>query len=229
MKVTIIHGSPRNGNTGTAERFFTDELVHCGDVEFTDVFPLKALPAFCIGCQRCLGGESCPHAQHVEPVLEAVLAADALVITSPHYGASTMPASLKNLFDHLDFLALAVSPREEMFGKRAFIITTGSGSKAAIGTIAGCLKNWGINCVHSFGMRMLTNAWDKMPKQKQARFENSLRRAARRFYAEKRGKPYLYTVFMYYLSRFILRRYVGSGSYPYNYWDERGWFQKRPF
>jgi multimeric flavodoxin WrbA len=208
-----------------------DELAKCGAIDFTEIFPLQALPEFCVGCQLCLGNpsEKCPHSKYVLPILETILEADALIFTSPHYGASAMPASLKNIFDHLDFLILTVAPREEMFQKRAFVITTGSGSKATLHPIVKCLKNMGINRVYSHGFRFFTEKWDRLSEAKQRKFEIILRRDARRFYHAKRRRPHLETVFMYHMSKFVLRRYMGKGTYPYEYWLERGWFKKRPF
>lgn len=231
MKICVINGSPRMGNTYRATQIFVDELVKCGGVEITEFFFPKALPEFCTGCQLCLGNprEKCPHTQYVTPILDAIIEADALIIGSPHHGASTMPAGLKNLFDHLDFLTLTVAPREEIFGKKAFIITTGTGSTSAINPIAKCLKFWGINRVFSLGLRMFTDKWDKMPVLKQRRFENALRRKAKRFYRVKRHWPYPGTIFMYHMAKMVLRKYVGKGAYPYEYWLERGWFGNRPF
>ncbi|MDR0858373.1 MAG: NAD(P)H-dependent oxidoreductase [Oscillospiraceae bacterium] len=231
MKITILHGSPRKGNTNFAVQIFKEELSKCGDIDFREFFFPRDLPEFCTGCTICMGGlpESCPHAQYVRPILSALLDSDALIIAAPHYGASAMPAGLKTFFDHLDFLTLTVTPRKEMFSKKAFIITTATGSKAAIASIKSCLKNWGINRAYSYGIRMLTNKWDKMSQAKQQKIESVLRRKARFFYNAKQGKPYISTIFMYHMSKFILRRYVGKDSYPYKYWTEQGWFFKRPF
>jgi multimeric flavodoxin WrbA len=231
MKIVAIYGSPRKGNTYKAAQVFMDELAKCGEIDLVEFFSLHALPEFCVGCQLCLGNshEKCPHTQYVSPVLSAMLEADAIMITSPHYGASTMPASLKNIFDHLDFLVLTVAPQEEMFRKKAFVLTTGSGSKSAVRPIVKCLRNWGINRVYARGFRMFTDSWEKMSKTKQCKFETALRRDARRFYSAKLGKPYVGTVFMYHMSKFILRRYIGKGTYPYEHWLAHGWFKTRPF
>ena len=141
-----------------------------------------------------------------------------------------MPGSMKSLFDHIDFLVLTVSPRAEMFEKKAYVITTGAGSTAAIKPIKSFLKHCGINRVYSLGFRMLTNAWDKMPETKQARYEKRLRRSAQMFFKAKKGRPYLSTLFFYYIVKFIImRRFVGEGNYPYEYWKEKGYFAKRPF
>lgn len=231
MRMTVFHGSPRKGNTYTATKIFMDALTDCGNVQFTEFFLPESMPDFCIGCQQCLGNphEKCPHARYVTPVLDAILASDALLFTSPHYGACSMSGCMKNLLDHLDFLTLGIAPRTEIFSKKAFILTTGAGSTTAAKPIKQFLINWGINRVHTRGLAMFTNQWDKMPLKKQSKFENTLRRSARKFYNAPKGHPYLSTVFMYHLFKFTIRNYVGKGNYPYEYWKEKGYFDKRPF
>lgn len=231
MDVVVFHGSPRKGNTYAATQIFLEGLAACGAVRATEFFLPKALPVFCTGCQRCLEGprENCPHAEYVTPILEAVMAADALVFATPHHGGCSMSGGMKSLLDHLDFLTLTVAPREAMFAKKAFILTTATGSAAAIGPVRKFLKHWGVNRVDAVGLRMFTNRWDAMPGKKQAAFERRLRRAAKRFYEAKRKRPYVSAVGMYYMSRMIIRRYVGPGGYPYEHWMQNGFFQRRPF
>jgi len=208
-----------------------DELSKCGNISFTEFFMPADLPQFCTGCTLCHSGsvEKCPNTGHVNPVLDAIICADALVFATPHYGACSMPGGMKNLFDHLDFLVLPVSPRKELFSKKAFIITTGSGSAAAIKPIKSVLKHWGINRVYSLGIRMHTNLWSKMPKSKQEKYETLLRRSAQKFYRTQKGRPYLSTILFYHISKFIVKKYIGPGNYPYEFWKENGYFDKRPF
>lgn len=231
MKAVVFHGSPRKGNTYTATKLFMEELSKCGEVSFTEFFLPKDVPEFCLGCQQCLGNprEKCPHSAYTDPIYEAIMEADMLIFATPHYGASSMTAGMKNLLDHLDFFTLTVAPRKEMFSKKAFIITTATGSAAAIKPIKSCLKNWGINRVSSVGIRMFIDKWNKMPEKKRQKQEKRLRKAARHFYRMKKKPPYLSTVFMYYINRFIIKRFVGEGAYPFEYWKEKGYFKKRPF
>jgi len=229
--ITVFHGSPRKGNTYLATNIFMEELLKRGNVSFTEFFLPEALPVFCKGCILCMNGsqEKCPNAQYVTPILDAIINADALIFATPHYGASSMPGAMKSLFDHIDFLVLPVSPREEIFNKKAFVISTGTGSTTAVKPIIKTLKHWGINRVYSLCIRMFTNKWDKMPEVKQARFEKSLRQSARKFYEAKKKRPYLSNIFFYHMSKFVLKRYVGVGNYPYELWKEKGYFNKRPF
>lgn len=154
---------------------------------------------------------------------------DALIVTTPHFGACSMTGSMKNLLDHLDFLTLTVSPQKEIFSKKAFVLSTGSGSISAIKPIKKYLKNWGINRVISLGIRMFTDKWNNMPVKKQQKEEKRLQQAAQRFYFMKKKRPYISTIFKYHMNKFILKRYVGKGNYPFEYWKENGYFDKRPF
>ena len=230
MDITVFHGSPRKGNTYRATKIFMDELAKLGCENITEFFLPKAMPEFCLGCQKCLGNHCshCPHADYVEPILASILKSDALIFATPHY-ACNMSGAMKNLLDHLDFLTMNVAPRIEIFRKRAFIITTGTGSAAAIKLIRVFLTNWGINRVHAIGIRMFTDKWDKMSARKQNRIERRLREAANRLFNEKVKQPRISSVFMYHMSKFILKRYVGEGNYPFAYWKEQGFFAKRPF
>ena len=228
MKVIVFHGSPRKGNTYRATRIFMDALEREGEVSFAEYFLPASMPLFCTGCQACIGGKRCPHAQYVDPILQDILESDALIIATPHHGVSSMSASVKNLLDHLDFLALTVTPRPALFQMHALIISTGTGSASAIAPIRNGLKYWGINRVSAVALRMFTNAWHKMPAKRQARFERKLSGAAKKCYRMQKRPPYLSTRFMYHLSKFILRRYVGEGEYPYEYWQQQGYFDKCP-
>jgi len=231
MKIAIFHGSPRKGNTYRATGIFLDELRKCGDVELTEFSLPSALPVFCTGCQFCLGGprENCPHAAYVTPIYEAIMAADALIFTTPHYGACSMSAGMKTLLDHLDFFTMNISPRAEIFERKAFIITTAAGSAAAAGPIKKFLKNWGINRVYTLGIRMFSNKWDGMTAARRRKSEKKLRRAARGFYRGTKRRPYLSTVAMYYVFRLIVKKFIGQGNYSYEYWEEKGYFRRRPF
>ena len=231
MTIAVFHGSPRKGNTRLATEIFMDALRACGGVHFVEFQLPGALPGFCTGCTLCLGGkgEKCPHAQYTGPIVDALIEADALVFATPHYGACSMPGAMKNLLDHLAFLELNVAPRVELFRKKAFVLTTGAGSAAAAKPIKTFLRHWGVNRVYSLSFRMFTDRWGSMPEKKRARCEKSLRRAARKFYAAPVGRPYLSSVVHYHMTKFILKKYVGPGNYPYEYWKEKGYFERRPF
>ena len=231
MKAVVFNGSPRKGNTYTVTQLFLDELAKCGELELTEFFFPQDMPEFCVGCQMCLKGprEKCPHADYVDPIYKAIMEADALVFASPHFGASCMPGSMKTLYDHLSFMEMTIAPRKACFQKKAFIITTGSGSKQNIRIIKSCLMNWGINRIESFGIRMFTDKWLSIPQKRQMKLEKAIRRKARKFHYLNKKLPYPKTVMMYFINRFVIRKFMGEGNYPYDYWKGNGYFKKAPF
>jgi len=230
MNITVFHGSPRkNGNTRHATQIFMDELQKQGNVSFTEFYLPDALPVFCSGCTLCFSGKCCPNAQYIEPIIDEIMKSDALIFATPHYGACSMSGGMKTLLDHLDFFVLNVTPRKEMFDKKVFILTTAAGTTATIKPIKSFLKHWGLNRVYSLGLRLFTSEWTKMSSTKQAKFEKRIRMAAKKFYHVRKKRPYLSTVFYYHISKMIVRKYIGEGNYPYEYWKEQGFFKKRPF
>ena len=229
MKLAVFHGSPRNGNTFFATSIFLDELKKTGDACITEFFLPDALPVFCCGCTLCFQNKTCPNSRYIDPIIDIILDADALVFASPHYGACSMPAAMKTLFDHIDFFVLNVYPHEAIFNKKVFILTTGAGSTATIKPIRRFLKHCGVNRISSLGIRMFTNLWSEMPQKKQNKYEKSLRHAARKFYIARKKRPYFSSVCFYYIVRFIVMRFIGAGNFPYDNWKAKGYFDKRPF
>lgn len=231
MRVTVFHGSPRKGNTYKATKIFMDEMSKCRETEFIEFFLPKAIPEFCLGCQLCMGNphDKCPHLQYVLPILDAIISSDALIFSTPHHGGCSMSTGMKNLLDHLDFLTMTIAPRKEIFNKKAFIISTATGSTAAIKPIKKFLKNWGINRVHAYGIKMYIDKWNNMPQTKQLKTEKILRQKARKFVGLKKKRPYFSSVFMYHIFRFVVKKYIGEGNYPYEYWKEQGFLKKIPY
>jgi len=241
MKIVVINGSPRKGNTYAAAQIFKNEMMSCGEVNFTEYFLPQDLPEFCAGCFLCLSNDEklCPHSKHTLPIYEDMLTADALVFTTPVYVLQT-PGAVKAFFDHYSWLFVVHRARPQMFKKKAFVLSTtaGAGTRAAIKTITTNLKFWGINRVYASGFAMRAVDWDTVLPKRRQRYERHLRRSARRFFREvasgKKRTPYLLTRFMFYFRRSMLRKETNpqvdeSANADLRYWQERGWFDKSPF
>lgn len=235
MKITVIHGSPRKGNTYRATQIFLEALSKRGNVEVTEFFLPKDLPEFCRGCCACVtrGEEHCPHRQYSKPILDSMILADALVLTTPVYVMSAS-GGMKNFLDHYPFLFINHRPRPEFFHKKAFLLSTaaGAGMRSSMKPIATCLKYWGINHIYQKGFRMFALSWDAMPAEKQKKYEHELDRCAKKFWrAISKGDstPYLFSRFFFSLSR----RMNKSGKNPsidQQYWQAHGWLSgKTPF
>ncbi|MDR0840057.1 MAG: NAD(P)H-dependent oxidoreductase [Christensenellaceae bacterium] len=235
MKIAVIHGSPRKGNTYKALTLFKDALAGEGDVSFVEFTLPQDLPEFCRGCMSCFlnGEETCPHAAYTLPIAKAMLEADALVFTTPVFALQTS-GGMKNFLDHYAHMFIVHRAKKEMFGKKAFILATtlGAGTGAALRTIATSLKFWGVNRIYTRGLA-LHGMWADLPPSKQAKLKSKIQAAAKAFNNEVRGgkkrPPYLLTWGMFYMSRMMMRTYDEASSLDKRYWLENNWFKSTPF
>jgi hypothetical protein len=122
-----------------------------------------------------------------------------------------------------------------MFHKKAFILTTtiGAGTRAAIKTIATSLKFWGVNRIYSAAFALRAGDWDTAGSKRKEKFENSLKKSARRFYKEvaskKKRRPYFFTRMMFAVCRNMLKGYDAETSLDKRYWIENNLFNRNPF
>jgi len=238
MKITIIHGSPRKGNTYAATQVFKSEMSKHGDVEFVEFFMPQDLPKFCKGCMSCYlyGEDKCPHAPYTLPILKEMVRSDALIFTTPVF-VMRETACIKNFLDHYGYLFIIHRARPEMFTKKAMIIssTVGAGTREAIKSVGISLKYWGVNRIHSYSFKTYGDNWNVMSEDKKEKFTAQLQKKARQFYIDvascKQHRPYVLIRIMYRVSRFIIRNRYEENSLDSQYWKKMGWYsgQKSPF
>jgi len=232
MKIVVVHGSPRKGNTYAATQVFMEELKKHGPVEFSEFFLPKDLPEFCCGCMICfLKSENlCPHAKYTLPMLNDMLEADALIFSTPVF-VLQVSGGMKSFLDHYGHLFIVHRPRPEMFRKKAFIIssTAGVGTKAAIKTIKDSLRYWGINRVYSLSFATFGDEWINMKADKKSKITSRIKKKAARFYrevaSEKRHYPYFLIRFMFFVRKIIMKKFDDDSSADKRYWIEKGWLK----
>jgi len=231
MKITIVHGSPRRGNTYAATEVFKQELSKQGPVEFVEFFMPQDLPEFCKGCMSCYlyGEDKCPHAKYTLPILEEMVSSDALIMTTPVF-VMRETAGIKNFLDHLGYIFIVHRARPEMFSKKAMIIssTVGAGTKEAIKAVSISLKYWGVNRIYSYSFKTFGDNWNVMQAAKKEKINHQLKKKAVMFYREvashKRHAPYPFIRVMYRVSLFIMRKYYEDDSLDCQYWKKMGWY-----
>jgi len=239
MKITVVHGSPRKGNTYQATKRFMDEMAECGeavgnDLDFHEIFLPRDFPQFCLGCRICFskGEEFCPHAEYLIPARDAMLAADGLIFASPVYVLSAS-GGMKAFLDHFGFLFAVHRPRREMFDKKAMILSTtaGVGLGAVRRTVASSLKSWCVNRIYFLGLRLISHTrLDSLPDRRKQAFDRRIRTAARKFYAEvasgKKRRPTMYARTIFGVAKVILARRDEKESLDKRYWLENGLFER---
>jgi len=239
MKIVIINGSPRKGNTYAATQIFKNQMTECGKIEFTEFFLSQDLPEFCKGCMLCLekNEQLCPHSEYTLPILDAIINADGIIFTTPVFALQATGA-VKSFLDHYAWMFIVHRARPEMFAKKAFVLSTtaGAGTRSAMKTIVTNLKFWGVNRVYSFGFNLLESDIKRMNPKRREKVEVKIKRYAKRFYREiacgKKRSPYLTLRFMFYFRRGMLKKddkTFSNESADIKYWHEQNWFNKNPF
>lgn len=229
MKICIIHGSPRKGNTYKTTQIFLEKLKKYEDIQIKEHFVTKEVPDFCTGCFTCFlqGEEKCPHANMVQPILEDMLSADGIIFTSPVYVMSTS-AGMKNFLDHLGYLFIVHRPEEKMFEKVAMIISTtaGAGTNKVIKTIKDSLDYWGMKRVRKLSFVLYATKWSEVNDKKRKTIEKVAEKKAKQFYKDisnrKKKRKRLKVYLLLKVGKLLQNKYP-EDSLDRQYWKEKGW------
>ncbi|MGO5052063.1 flavodoxin family protein [Lachnospiraceae bacterium LCP25S3_G4] len=179
MKIVVINGTPIKGVTYHMKEMFL-EHIRAGN-QITEFYP-NDLPTFCVGCKSCFlrGEQKCPHRDKVEPIWNAVLAADLLVFAYPVY-ALRAPASIKSLLDHFCVHWMVHRPDAKMFKKTAVIITNSVGAPngSAQKDVKTSMSWMGVSKIHTCGAGMMGDIfWEKMLPKHKKMLDNKTRKLA---------------------------------------------------
>lgn len=83
MKILILNGSPRKGNSVTAINAFTEGARENNEVEIVDTYKLKVSP--CVACKKCEYQNGCVAKDDSNMIVDKMVAADMIVFASPVY------------------------------------------------------------------------------------------------------------------------------------------------
>ena len=183
MKILMINGGPRRGNTWllTEEAKRILEALDSA-IEFREVHLAELGLPFCTGCSSCFrrGHRTCPHNGIVQPVMDSIEDSDGVIFSVPCFQGH-LPGILKNFTDHLAFLL----HRPRYFTKKALVISTTGGVSAGSTTkaLAAALSGWGFN--KSYQLPVTALSWNAYRHT-----EKDLKRTERivkRFYSDLRS------------------------------------------
>lgn len=232
MKITIIHGQNHKGCSYHVSRSLVEKLTT--DDNISEFFLPKDMPEFCIGCYTCLikGKEYCPHYKYMKPITESILKSDLLIFTTPVYCLRTTGA-MKALLDHYFTWFVVHRPKEEMYFKKAVIISSGAGNgmRQAAKDIKDSLFYWGISDIRIYKLRSLAMSWSDVNNERREKIENDMIKLAKKIknnYGKERVSLRCKVVF--YLMRMSQKKDMESGTKDNEYWIEKGWLDdKRPW
>lgn len=230
MKIALIHGHARKGSTYNISHILIDKL--CGAAELKEVFIPETIKNGCTGCYSCIEDEAlCPYYQEKTRIMESVEQADLLIFTTPTY-CMAPSAQLKAFMDLTFTYWLSHKPRENMFRKRAIVISTcaGAGSGKAIEPVARMLFYWGVPSVYKYGMSVQAMSWDGVSEKKKLKIDKDMTRLAKKLSVKNPPKIGFKTRFMFSMMRMMQIKNMGSSATERKYWEDMGWLGKnRPW
>ena len=83
MKILVLNGSPRKGNTVTAITAFAEGAKANNEVEIIDTYKLKVSP--CMACDACECTKGCVASDDSNMIVDKIVSADMVVFASPVY------------------------------------------------------------------------------------------------------------------------------------------------
>lgn len=96
MKIVIINGSARKGNTLTAIEAFVKGALEKNEIEVIEPDRLHIAP--CKGCETCQCYKGCVDSDDTNPTIDKIAAADMILFATPVYWWG-MSAQLKLIID----------------------------------------------------------------------------------------------------------------------------------
>ncbi|HWS30228.1 MAG TPA: flavodoxin family protein [Clostridia bacterium] len=232
MKLAIIYGNMRHGSTWRCAELLKQALKAYGRTETKEFFLPKDMPNFCAGCFSCIynGEGTCPHFASVSPILEAMLEADVIVLTSPVYGFDVSGA-MKTFLDHLCFQWMSHRPNPKMFDKIGVTICTaaGAGLSHTAKTMQNSLRYWGAKRIFSLNGRVAAKDWDGVPEKTKANIEKRTKTMAKRIAKDvqnvKRFRAPLFRTVFFRMMAGMMKTNTWN-MYDRKHWEDNGWIER---
>lgn len=225
MKILVIMGSPRRGNTYRAAKKIEESMQSMGYVEFEYLMLRDAGLEQCSGCLVCFGkGEDhCPHKDSTPVIEQKMHAADGVIFATPVYGMS-VSALMKTFIDRLSY----VFHRPRFFGKKALLLSTAGvlGNKEVLNYLKSVAGMWGFEVSYRVG---IATPIPISPREEQKN-NRKLEKAALEFYNElqKKGRsPEFWNVLAFHAQKASFGELEQISPADYVYWKEKGWLNPK--
>lgn len=184
MKILIINGSPRKGNTWLLTSLVKEHIKMLDPKTEFDEIHLKDLNLpFCTGCSLCFrkGLEFCLHHEIIQNIMDKMDKCDGIIFSVTCFQMN-VPALTKNFTDHLCFLM----HRPRYFNKKALIVSTtgGVGARGATKFLSGTLYGWGFNRCYQLPISSIS--WNDYQPSRKDRIKSI--KAATEFYNDLHSK-----------------------------------------
>ena len=157
MKTVVIHGQSHEVSTCMMAR----ELAQKAGGEVREFFLPQDFDRPCRGCFSCFKTDlsHCPHYRELEPLKDAILDADLIILTSPVY-VYHATGQMMSFLDHFGTWWVVHRPVPEMSAKQGVVLATaaGGGMGRTAQDMADSLKMWGVHRVYRLGVGVQATA-----------------------------------------------------------------------
>lgn len=224
MKVLVIMGSPRKGNTYQAAERIREIMQEKAQIDWEYIMLRDLHLEQCRGCANCIvqGEEFCPVKDDAAGLTRRMHDADGVIFASPVY-ALQVTGLMKVFIDRHSY----IMHRPRFFGKKALILATAG----AMG-ISDVLK-YLESVVHMWGFEVAGKAGifeEFIIGSRQQENDRTLREAAEAFHSALQRKSPLKPRFMDVIVFHGLRATFDElyEVFPADraYWAEKGWMEK---
>ena len=222
MKILVIHGSTRKGNTYSLTKEIVNRLAAKPSVECTEINVADLELPFCRSCHACFdkGEEYCPHYEIMRGIESALKDCDGVILSGTTY-MWALNAAMKNLLDHMSY----GFHRPALFGKKGMVVTTskGAGEKGVAKYLRTVLGQWGVN-----GSIIVTmNAKEKQLKTKGSKYLDSV---VDRYYqliaSGKAVSPSIKNIAVHNSFRAMSLSEFGESECDAKHWQQPGFFDR---
>jgi len=228
MKVLVIMGSPRKGNTYRATERIREIIEENVPVEWETVMLKDAHLEDCLGCYQCFekGEEYCSLDDDASLLEQKMKEADGVIFATPVYGFQV--SSLMKLFiDRHSY----IFHRPRFFRQKALLLTTAgmAGTSDVLKYLDLVARIWGFDVAAQVGIWSHAT-FGPLPPYVIQENEKKLRKAADAFItALKRGtrsRPKLFDVLGFHIWRAPSDELGELAPADRHYWADQGWLDK---
>lgn len=153
VNVTIIYGTLSKANTYNCVQLLLNSLRLNMNINITEFFLPKDLPAFNRGCFSYIinGEERHHHVNYVDSIVKSLDDSDLIILASPVF-ACDISTEMKSFLDHLSYRYMQDKTNYSMNNKIGLVMSTakGAGLFHTTRTLKRNLNFWGISKIFKF-------------------------------------------------------------------------------
>lgn len=222
MKILVIMGSPRKGNTYRAAKRIEETMQSMGNIEFEYLMLKDSNLSQCLGCFICFtkGEDYCPCKDDAPYIEQKMHSADGVIFATPVYGMN-VSALMKTFIDRFSY----IFHRPRFFDKKALLLsTTGAlGLKEVLDYLKLVAGIWGFEVSSRVG---IVTPPGPISRRKEQENNQKLEKAASLFYnslQKEHRPPGLKDILVFRAQKASFGELGQSSPADYAYWKEKGW------